>query len=382
MAERRVRIGVIGVGGMGEAHCNSCSKVEEVELRAVADIDHDRAREVGEKFGVPYFDDHEQLFKEDLVDAVLIATPHYSHPPIAIDAFDAGLDVLTEKPIAVRVSVADRMIEAAEQNGRVFSVMYQMRSLPRVKKARELVAQGELGEIRRTMLVEPTFRSQAYYDSGTWRATWAGEGGGVLLNQAPHWMDVFTMLGGMPKKVLGRTRALMHDIEVEDHAEALLEYDNGVFGYYYASTCEVGTTALEIAGDKGRLVLQGDELSFYRHSVPLSEFNRTNTEMWAGPTAERVEIEVNEEDSGHHVILRNFARAVLHGEPLLAPGAEGIRSLELANAIILSSHKGEPVTIPIDRKEYHELIDFLCRGSAYKKAAKKVKRETDPNLGN
>jgi len=382
MAGEKVKVAIIGVGGMGRAHCKSCQRVEEVELKAVVDVVPECAKEVGEQFGVPYFVNHKDLLDADIVDAVIIATPHYFHPPIAIDAFDAGLHVLSEKPIGVRVGMAERMIKAAQSSGKVFSVMFQRRTEPAVRRARELVRYGALGEIKRTLLISPEFRTQAYYDSGTWRATWAGEGGGVLMNQAPHIMDLFTLFGGMPKKVLGRTRTLMHNIEVEDHAEALLEYENGAFGYFYVSTCDRGPGQLiEIVGDEGKLQFHNGQLSFYRYEPSISHFIKTSTAMWGGPKAERLELQLPPGESGHHVILRNFARAILYGEELIAPGAEGIRSLELANAIILSSHKGEPVEIPIDRGEYHELIDYLCETSTFKKDVKEARRETDPRLG-
>ena len=383
MAGNKVRLGIIGVGGMGTAHCGSAQGVDEVQLTAVADIDPGRAKEIGEQFGVPYFPRHEDLLAEEIADAVLIATPHYFHPPIAIDAFEAGLHVLSEKPIGVRVGMAERMINAARKSGKVFAVMFQMRSTPAVRTARKLVESGELGEIKRTLLVSPEFRSQAYYDSGGWRATWSGEGGGPLMNQSPHIMDVFTLLGGLPFRVTGVTKTLMHDIEVEDHAEALLEYPNGACGYFYVSTCEVGPGRLiEIVGDKGKLRFEDGKLSFYRHEPSVSEFNRTNTAMWGGPKTEQVELELPECESGHAAILRNFARAILHGEELLSPGEEGIKSLELANAIMLSSHKGQPVDIPIDRQEFHELMEHLKSTSTFEKQAAATKRETDPRLAN
>ena len=377
----QVRIGVIGVGGMGNGHCKASEKVDEVQVTAVADIDEEAARSTGEEFGVPHFTTHQDLISSGLVDAVIIATPHYFHPPIAIDAFEAGLHVLSEKPIGVRIGEAERMVKAARNSGKVFSVMYQMRTLASVRKAGELVEAGELGQLQRTLLIAPSFRSQAYYDSGSWRATWAGEGGGVLLNQVPHPMDIFTMLGGMPSKVMGFCRTLLHDIEVEDDAYALLEYDNGASGYFYCSTCEVSPGRfIEIVGDKGRLQLLGGELRFWRCDPPASEFCRTSTEMWGGPSFEEVPIELEERENGHHVILRNFARAILYDEELIAPGEVGLKSLELSNAIILSSHKGEPVDVPIDRREYHELIDYLCQKSSYRPEEAKTKRVTDPNL--
>jgi len=382
MAEQKVRVGVVGVGGMGAAHCECCQKVEEVELAAVADIDAERAAEVGQKYGVPHFASHEELINSGLVDAITIATPHYFHPPIAIDAFKAGLHVLSEKPIAVRISMAEKMVAAAEQSGKVFAVMFQRRSSPEVRKARELVDSGALGEIRRTLLVSPEFRSQAYYDSGGWRATWGGEGGGVLMNQAPHIMDIFVTLGGLPRRVTGKCKTLMHEIEVEDHAEAVLEYDNGATGYFYVSTCEPGPGQIvQFFGDKGKLQLTDGKLSFCAYEPSVSEFNATNTATWGAPERKEPPLELPEVESGHHVILRNFARAILYGEELLAPGEVGLKSLELANAIMLSSFRGEPVELPIDREAFDKLIEKLIASSSYEPAqATRTRRETDPRL--
>jgi len=381
MASEKVRVGVVGVGGMGTGHCRSITeKVEEMELVAVADIVAERARQVGEEFGVRHFPDYKELIHSGTVDAVVVATPHYFHPVVSIEAFNAGLHVLSEKPVAVQVSMAEKMIEAARKAGKVFSVMFQMRATPAVRKAKELCEGGEIGEIRRTMLVSPEFRSQAYYDSGSWRATWAGEGGGVMMNQAPHIMDVFTMLGGMPSRVHGRCATLMHEIEVEDHAEAMLQYSNGACGYFYTSTCEVGTRMLEIVGYKGKLQLVGGKLLFWRFEPPIDEFNRTNTEMWGSPKMQQVELDIQEAETGHQVILRNFARAILYGEPLIAPGDEAHRSLELANAITLSSHKGEPVDIPIDRAEYDRLLQEFAANSSFKDQWGETKVETDPQF--
>jgi predicted dehydrogenase len=365
---------------MGSNHCRITAEMEETELAAVADINAERARHVAGEYGVPFFTSHEELIEAELADAVAVATPHYFHPPIAIDAFEAGLHVLSEKPIGVRIGMAERMVEAARRSGKVFSVMFQRRSEATVRRALQLVRDGELGEIRRTLLISPEYRSQAYYDSGTWRATWGGEGGGVLLNQAPHSMDVFVALGGMPSRVHGRCATLLHEIEVEDHAEAMLEYPNGASGYFYVSTCEVGERIIEIVGDRGRMRLAGGKLSVVRFEPSLSEFNRTSTEMWASPAVEPVEVDLEECEAGHQVILRNFARAILQDEPLLAPGECGLESLELSNAIILSSHKGVPVEVPIDRDEYTGLIDELRAGSKFTGDWGATRSETDPRL--
>ncbi|MHC4593091.1 MAG: Gfo/Idh/MocA family protein [Planctomycetota bacterium] len=380
MADDKVKVGVVGVGGMGSAHCETVQSVEEIELAAVADINAPRAQQLGEQYEVPHFASHEELIDAGLVDAVVIATPHYFHPPIAIDAFEAGLHVLSEKPIGVRIGKAEEMVEAARKSGKVFSVMFQRRSLSVVRKAAEIVESGQLGEIKRTLLILPLFRSQAYYNSGTWRATWAGEGGGVLMNQAPHGMDVFVMLGGMPSKVFGRCDTLMHEIEVEDHAEAMLEYPNGAAGYFYCSTCEAGQRAMEFVGDKGKLRLAGGKLSAWRYEPSVSEFSRTTDEMWGSPSVEPLELECEEGGGDHADILRSFARAILYDEPQLAPGEVGVGSLELSNAIILSSRRGEPVGIPIDRDEYNALIDELSATSKFKGDWLETRSETDPEF--
>jgi len=381
MAEQKVRVGIIGVGGMGSAHCGSCGKVDEVELTAVADIDPDRAKEIGEQFGVPYFDNHEDLLKAKLADAVMVATPHYFHPPIAIAAFEAGLHVLSEKPIGVQISMAEKMVAAAKKSGKVFGVMFQRRTEPSIRKARELVEGGVLGEIKRTLLISPEFRSQAYYDSGGWRATWAGEGGGPLMNQSPHIMDLFCLLGGLPSKVRAQTRTLLHDIEVEDQAEAVLEYPNGAVGYFYVSTCEPGPgQIIQIYGDKGKLELHNGQLRVTTYEPSVAQYSKTATEMWGGPEAKDLELELPDCEKGHAAVLRNFARCILHGEELLAPGEFGLKSLELTNAIMLSSHKGEEVDIPIDRQEFDNLIERLISTSTFKKKVVETKRVTDPNL--
>lgn len=380
MSSEKVRVAVIGVGGMGYTHARMSSELEEFELVALADINPDRAREMGEEWECPHYTSHEELLENEELDAVTIATPHYFHPPIAIDGFAAGLHVLSEKPIGVRVGEAEKMGEAARKAGKLFAVMFQARTRPEIRKARELIENGELGELKRSLLVAPCFRSQAYYDSGTWRATWAGEGGGVMMNQAPHSMDLFTLLGGMPSRVRGRCATLMHEIEVEDHAEGMLEYENGACGYVYMSTCEAGPTVLEFVGDKGRLRIEGGELSFWRYSPAVSEFNRENTEMWGRPDIEQVELELPECESGHRELMRNFGRAILDGEPLVAPGEEGLKSLELANAITLSAHKGEPVDFPISRTEFSDLIDYLRSTSSFEEDWAATKAESDPNI--
>src|SRR5579862_1913607 len=262
MATEQVRFGVIGVGGMGSGHCRMIPKIPETRLTAVCDIEPETVEAVSRKHEVPGFTSHVELLESGLVDAVVIATPHYFHPPIAEDAFAHGVHVLSEKPLGVTVSAVDSMIAAAKKSGLKFGVMFQMRAEPHCQAAKKIVDSGVLGDIYRTSLVMAWYRPQAYYDSGGWRATWSGEGGGVLINQAPHYLDLFTWLGGMPAHLTGTTRTRLHNIEVEDEAFATLEYGNGAHGYLYASTTEVPNhNMLEVCGDQGKIVLHGNNRS-------------------------------------------------------------------------------------------------------------------------
>ncbi len=373
----KVRIGVIGVGGMGQGHCAYMHELDVARLAAVCDAEPAVAKEVGERYGVPHFHKHTELLDSGLVDAVLIATPHYDHPVVAMDAFRRGLHVLSEKPIAVTVKAASEMIRAAERSGKVFGVMHQMRTQPEFRAARRLIKEGRVGELVRTSAILAWYRTQAYYDSGGWRATWRGEGGGVLLNQAPHGFDAFTWLAGLPRFVQARTRTRLHEIEVEDEAFALVEFENGAHGYIYAGTIEAPQVdRIEIVGDRGKILLDEQGLRFWELETPIREFTFTSTEMWAAPPSKLVPVSLEQRETGHISITRNFCRAILYGEELVAPGAEGLWSVELANAMILSSHKEERVRIPIKRSEYEELLERLRRRSRPKRVAREL-RVTD-----
>ncbi len=355
--------------------------IPETELTAICDTDARTRSEMEAKCGVPAFATHGELLTSGLVDAVIIATPHYYHPPIAEEAFALGLHVMSEKPLGVTVGAVDKMIAAAKASGKLFSVMYQMRSEPASLAAREIVQSGALGEIYRTSLIMGWYRSQAYYDSGGWRATWKGEGGGVLINQAPHALDLFTWLAGLPATITGQTRTRLHAIEVEDEAFALLEYANGAHGYLYASTTETpGVQRLEICGDRGKLLLENGRVELTQIDAPIREFTAQNTEMWASPKTEKVEVNVSSHHvlKDHAVITQNFARAILYNEPLLAPGEEGLNAVELINGIILSGKTGKTVPVPVPRAEYDALLAEL-QAASKDKTTLREQRVTDPN---
>ena len=218
---KKIRIGVIGLGGMGQEQINKIKEIPEAELTAISDVDSEITKKISREYKVPGFTNYEELLESDLIDAVLIATPHYSHPEIGIKAMERGIHCLSEKPIAVSVDAADKFLQTTRRSGVTFAVMYQQRTLPEIRLARRIIENGGLGKIRRTSMIEPNYRSQAYYDSGGWRATWKGEGGGVLINQAPHGIDIFLLLGGLPSRVTARVRTRLHKIEVEDEATAL-----------------------------------------------------------------------------------------------------------------------------------------------------------------
>lgn len=374
-----IRFGVIGVGGMGCGHITCITQVKQARLTAVCDIDPATAEKVGKQFNVPYYFDHRRLIKAGLCDAVTIATPHPSHAPIAIDCMNAGLHVLSEKPLSERVSMAEKMVQAAKRNRVAFAVMFQRRFEPVIAKAMEIVKSGQIGKIHRTCMISPEFRSQAYYDSGTWRATWTGEGGGVMMNQSPHIMDIFVQLCGLPSAVYGHTEARMHRIEVEDLAEALLQYPNGGTGYLYCSTNEAGPgQMIELFGDKGKLVFRNGELKLYRCKPGIQRYLALSKKMWGTPELVEVPLKIPAKQSGHISVIANLVRHLLYGEKLFTPGASGVASLELANAIMLSSHEKRWVKLPIRRATYDAFLAKLRRGSKFVKQAAQVRRITDP----
>ncbi len=376
-----VRFGVIGVGSMGSQHCRNMPGIEEVQLTAVADTSPEALKAATDAFDVPGFDNASDLINSGLCDAVLVATPHYFHPPIAIEAMRAGLHVISEKPMAVQVSAADEMIRTAKETGVVFAVMFNQRTSPMVQAARKIVAEGRLGPLYRTLLVEGWFRSQAYYNSATWRATWRGEGGGVLMNQAPHWLDLFTWLGGIPSRVYGRVMTRQHDIEVEDEASAILEYPNGATGYVHESVNEApASSRIELLGEYGKLVLEKNSVRFWEVPEGVRAYSDSSTEMWGSPKATEVEVPIEPHETGHAAIVRNVARAIMYGEPLISPGVEGIAGLELADAMLMSGFTGKPVDVPVDRAAFDAFIETKKAESREKRATGPTIVQTDPNF--
>ena len=382
MTDKKLRVGMIGVGGMGSGHCGTItSDVPEMTLAAVADTDKTQADKVAQDFNVPCFATWRELVESGCCDAVIVAVPHPFHPEIAIAAMQSGLHVLTEKPLSERVGTADKMLSAAREYDRVLAVMFQQRFAGPFAKAIEIARSGQLGKIRRTMAVIPDYRSQAYYDAGGWRATWKGEGGGVLINQSPHAMDVFVQIAGLPEKVRARVSTRLHDIEVEDCADALLTYAGGAIGYVYCSTIEPsGEMFFEVYGDKARMRVAGGKVVLKTYDPPVEEYTRTCADMWARYGAKEAPVEYSTDWPNHKAVMANFARHILHGEELLCSGQSALGQLEMANAMILSGHTGEEVSLPVDRAAYDALLERLRVTGRDPVSAGGDKRETDPSF--
>ncbi|MFN3409777.1 MAG: Gfo/Idh/MocA family protein [Limisphaerales bacterium] len=361
-----VRLGIIGLGNIGRHHAGYLLAGEVPRCRLTAVVTR-RPPALALPENVAVFPDAEALFRSGAVDAVLIATPHYSHFPLGAAAFAAGLHVVVEKPIAAHKADAERLLAAhARRPDRVFAAMFQMRVEPRYQKLRDLVRGGALGRVTRVNWINTDwFRPEAYYQSSAWRATWRGEGGGVLINQCLHNLDMLQWLVGPPARVRGFGGfGRFHDIEVEDDVTAYLEWPDGATGVFIGSTGEApGTNRLEIAGSRGRVVLENQRLLFTQNETDAAEFCRTTDNAFAKPAATTLEIPFTDAARPHAELLANFVAAILDGVPLLAPGAEGVASIELANAIVLSALQNETVPLPLDAAAWEAKLNELIAGS-------------------
>ena len=374
---KHVRVGIIGLGNIGRYHAEYLlnHKVSRCELTAVADafapLDAYKALKT--------FQDGEALIRSGEVDAVIIATPHYQHTTLGIAALAQGLHVMVEKPISVHKADAERLIAAHRQRPQlVFGAMFQLRTEPRYVKIKRLITSGELGGIARVnWLMTDWFRTEAYYASGGWRATWKGEGGGVLLNQCPHNLDILQWLCGVPARVRGFCQlGRYHNIEVEDNVTAYLEYAGGATGVFITSTGEApGTNRLELAGTRGKVVLENNRLTFTRNEMSMLEFSRTAKGGFARHEVWNAEIPFENAPAQHATLMQNFVDAILDGTPLIAPAEEGLHSVELANAILYSSLTGQTIELPLDAAAYETKLNQLIADSRFEKKVVAVSGE-------
>lgn len=381
-----VRVGIIGVGGMGSSHAKSCSESEHIDLVALCDAAATRREQLAEHYPVPVYESAEELLDKAAPEAVIIATPHYDHTPISIAALERGVHVLCEKPVGVHVRDVERMTTAYEQaRGKYpdlkFGAMFQQRTLEAWKKIKSMIDGGELGNlVRATWIITTWFRTQHYYDSGTWRATWKGEGGGVLLNQCPHNLDLYQWFFGMPDSVMG-TAAIgkYHHIEVEDEVTAVFEHGNGMVGHFITSTAESpGTNRLEIVGENGRLIYNDGVLTFDQNEESMLSFLETSDEGFAKVPAVSREIDVPADQGGPHAtVIEAFVQSVREGTPLVAEAPEGLRSVALANGILMSHFSKTRVTFPLDGGVFATLLDGLVENSTFEKRAVEPQGEVD-----
>ena len=376
----KVRIGIIGMGNMGRFHANDLleGKVARGELTAVGSTSPHKLEEYKEK-GVQVFGSGEEMIASGVIDALLIATPHYQHTSLGIAALEAGLHIMVEKPISAHKADAERLIAAAVARPELkFGGMFQLRVEPRYQKIRELVQGGELGDLVRVIWVMTDwFRSEAYFQSGGWRATWKGEGGGVLLNQCLHQLDAMQWITGMPSQVRSHVGiGKWHDIEVEDDVTCYMEFANGATGAFITSSGETpGSNRFEIAGTKGRLILENDTLTLTRNEVPSDEWCKTSKIGFQKPETTVEEIPIPGADAAHATLMTNFVNAILDGEGLIAPGVEGLGSVELANVMVYSGLLNESVDLPMDGAAWEAKLNELIANSTHEKKVVEVSSE-------
>ena len=377
---KQLRFGVVGLGNMGSAHLKFIKETPTCILGAVCDVKKELADKFAAEYGVKAYYDAKKMFKSGDVDAVIVATPHYFHPELSIGAMDAGLHVITEKPLAVHKVDAEKMIAAHKKHPKLkFAAMFQQRTDDAHKKLKSLIDSGELGKIIRVnWTITNWYRTQSYYNSGGWRATWGGEGGGVLLNQCPHNLDLFQWFFGMPKTIRANCSiGKYHKIEVEDEVTAYMEYANGMTAVFITSTGEApGTNRLEIAADRGRVILENGKISFIRNATPMIEFCAKDKGGFSTPETWDVSIPTSG-GASHQKIIANFADSILNGAELWTPAEQGINAVELATSMIYSSFNDETVKLPLDGKKYLKLLNKLIAESKFVKVEATEKQAVD-----
>ncbi len=381
--DKKVKVGVIGIGNMGSAHasCIASGEIKGMELMAVCDIDESRLAKCEKAFpNATRYADWQELLKNPELDAVVIAVPHPLHAQMAMAALKAGKHVQLEKPVDISVSRAEKLNRVAETAGKVFSITFNQRNNDLFQKAREIVKSGTLGELKRSVWINTNwYRTQCYYDSGTWRATWRGEGGGVLLNQAPHNLDLWQWICGMPSEITGFCDvAKYHNIEVEDDVTIFARYPNGATGTFITTTGEApGTNRLEISGTKGKMVMENGIIKLWILQENEREVCKTSKENSLLFPCDYEEFSSDIEVASHIGILQNFTNAILYGEELLAPGIEGVNSLMISNAAYLSAWNGStPVSLPIDNEKFDRKLQERIENSNLKLSEEREKFNT------
>jgi len=361
---KKVSLGIIGLGAQGGMYAKFIKDdmVPNMEIGAICDIDTSKKDIVESDYpDVPFYEDYIEMMESGDVDAVVTTVPHYLHPEMGIEALKRDIHALVEKPAGVYTKQVKELNEFAQTKPEVtFGIMFNQRNNPLYKKIKEIVDSGDIGKIRRTNWIITTWwRPQPYYDQSAWRATWGGEGGGVLVNQAPHQLDLWQWICGVPESVYSKVSyGFRRNIAVEDEVTAVVDYGDGATGTFITATHDlVGTDRFEILGDKGKIVVDGSQVATVtRLKKPEQELSSEMgmedvKKLFMGQmnmddlyTQETIEFE-SAWGEQHAGVLENFAANILEGTPLLAPGSDGINSVRLANAIHLSSWTGEEVSL-------------------------------------
>lgn len=387
--DRKIKLGIIGVGNMGTNHGKSLiqGKCPDFELVAIADTKPERLerarKALGEQLAV--YEDVEQMLDSGLVEACIVAVPHYDHPKYAIACMERGIHVMVEKPAGVYSKQVREMNAVAEKHPEVvFGMMFNQRTNCIYRKMRELVQSGKYGQIRRTnWVITNWYRPQAYYDSGDWRATWSGEGGGVLLNQCPHQLDLWQWICGMPVKVSTKMHfGKWHDIEVEDDVSTYVEYENGATGVFITTTGDAcGTNRFEIQMDGAQLIAEGDDLQIIEFETPEPVFTKENTEPFGAIPNKKIQVETDGENPQHCGVINAWGGAILRGTPMVASGQEGLNGLLLSNAMHLSAFLDKDVELPFDEELYYEELMKRVATSRRKTNVKEVLADTERTYG-
>ena len=380
---KKVKFGIIGAGNIGAAHYEVFMKnqVPNGELVAIADLvpaKLEAVRKKGQELNpeaeakVTYFASGDELIASGICDAVTVAVPHYDHPVFAIKAMKAGMNVIVEKPAGVYTLQVEEMIEEAKKHPELKAgIIFNVRTNPCFIKMHDMIAEGVLGRITRlTWIITNWFRTQSYYDNGGWRATWVGEGGGVLFNQSPHQLDLFQWIPGMmPNKIQAHCHfGKWHNIEVEDDVTAYLEYPNGATGVFITTTGEApGTNRFEITGENGKLVYEDNKLTFYKNEMSMLDTIWNTPNGFGNMPNEKIEVECPGEYTLHAGVFNNFCNAILGIEEFLFPIEQGLNGVILANAMLLSGWKEAPVELPVNGQEFYDLLQqHICESKVNK----------------
>ncbi len=380
----KLKYGIIGIGNMGTSHIKQYieGKINEMELVAICDNNPEKLKASEELVpDVKQYADAYELINSGEVDAIIVATPHYLHPVLATAALKAGVNVLCEKPAGVYTKDVRELNEFAATQDKTYAIMFNQRTNHIYRKAKELVSSGVYGEIRRVnWIITDWYRTQRYYDSGGWRATWDGEGGGVLMNQAPHNLDLWQWICGMPSKITAFCHnGKWHDIEVEDDVTIYAEYPNGATGVFITTTGDCpGDNRLEITLDKATIICTANEIEVTELDYAISEFTYDkNSGGFKRMDSKKVEVETDGMNEQHSGVTNAFAANILHGTPLVADGAEGINGLTLCNAAYLSAWLGKTVELPLDEDLY---LEELNKRRATSRAKKDVNETVESDM--